>query len=176
MTYVDEDGNFVTDYSIPETNSDIITDDSVDNSGSEDIQENQAEEIQDNSNDDFFKDVIKMLIQDKTTDSENDDDLENDDVEHGGSSGEVPELVPDPRNELQEDVTSGNAIDYSGLLGDIISRQDAVIENQEYLIAVSDDNNINSTLESQTATNVLLMVVIVILLVNILVKFVRGLF
>lgn len=172
MTYVDEDGNYITDYS--ETSEDIITDtNNNDSSGVDAAQEIQETEIQDTEDKDFFKDVIKMLIQDKTSDSP--DDLETTDSEQ--TSDVVPESAPDPQNELDdEEVSSGNAIDYSGLLGEIIAKQDNMIENQEYLIAVSDDNKINSTLESQSATNVLLMIVIVILLVDLLVHFIRGLF
>lgn len=172
MTYVDEDGNYITDYS--EQSEDIITDsnnsDTADVDATQEIQEN---EIQDSEDKDFFKDVIKMLIQDKNSDSP--DDLETTDKEK--ISDVDPESSPDPQNELdEEDVSSGNAIDYSGLLGDIIAKEDNMIENQEYLIAISEDNKINSTLESQSATNVLLMVVIVILLVDLLVHFIRGLF
>lgn len=172
MTYVDEDGNYITDYS--EQSEDIITDsnnsDTADVDATQEIQEN---EIQDSEDKDFFKDVIKMLIQDKNSDSP--DDLETTDKEK--ISDVDPESSPDPQNELdEEDVSSGNAIDYSGLLGDIIAKEDNMIENQEYLIAISDDNKINSTLESQSATNVLLMIVIVILLVDLLVHFIRGLF
>lgn len=172
MTYVDEDGNYITDYS--EQSEDIITDsnnsDTADVDATQEIQEN---EIQDSEDKDFFKDVIKMLIQDKNSDSP--DDLETTDKEK--ISDVDPESSPDPQNELdEEDVSSGNAIDYSGLLGDIIAKEDNMIENQDYLIAISEDNKINSTLESQSATNVLLMVVIVILLVDLLVHFIRGLF
>lgn len=172
MTYVDEDGNYFTDYS--EQSEDVISDtNNSDTSDVDNTQEIQETEIQDSEDKDFFKDVIKMLIQDKTSDSL--DDLETTDTIQ--TSDVDPESAPDPQNELDVgEVSSGNAIDYSGLLGDIIAKEDNMIENQEYLIAVSDDNKINSTLESQSATNVLLMVVIVILLVDLLVHFIRGLF
>lgn len=173
MTYVDEDGNLITDYS--EQSEDIITDNNtdVDTSGVDAAQEIQETEIQDSEDKDFFKDIIKMLIQDKSSDSQS--DLETEDSEQ--PSNVAPDENPDQQNDvIEEEVSSGNTIDYSGLLGDIIAKEDNLIENQEYLIAVSDDNKINSTLESQSATNVLLMIVIVILLVDLLVHFIRGLF
>lgn len=174
MTYYDEDGNIFTDYSEQniDNNTDIVSDDAqTDIPTNEIIEEEKAENTE---NDDFFKDVIKMLIQNKNDDLAEDDT--NSENVHDSNSEEVPELAPDPRNDSSEEVSSGNVIDYTNYFGDIISRQDNIIENQEYLIAVSDDNNINSPLESQSATNILLMVVIVILLTNILVKFIRGLF
>lgn len=173
MTYVDEDGDVIIDYSNENNDSTNIPSDDIQNV-SPDTQETEIPQEENKEDDDFFKDVIKMLIQDKTDNESIEDDKEN---ESEDSSESVPELVPDPTNDtVENDVSSGNAIDYSGLLGDIISRQDNIIENQEYIIAVSDDNKINSTLESQSATNVLLMIVIVILLVDLLVHFIRGLF
>lgn len=66
--------------------------------------------------------------------------------------------------------------DYSSVLGDILHALDNISGSQAIIIDAASQNTMNSGLNSQSATNVLLIVIILILLVDITVHFVRGIF
>ena len=182
QVYYDESGDMIVE-EIPQeevpvpTSSDptIPTEDNLDvKEENQNIIDDAAKE---GTNDDFLKEVVKFFMNEnsnKDVDIQPDTSLEEHDKEKKENGEEVSNLN---NQENEKSVSSGNAdIDYSGLLGDIVGNQQTIIDNQQYLISVNDDNNINSGLNTQSCTNVLLMIIIVILLTDILVHFIRGLF
>ena len=182
QVYYDESGDIVIE-EIPQEEVPVPTssDPTLPTEDNLDIKEENQNIIDDASkegtNDDFLKEVVKFFMNENSNKNEDevpDTTLEEHDKEK--RENEETKVIKD-KEEIVKSVSSGNAdIDYTGLLGDIVGNQQTIIDNQQYLISVSDDNNINSALNSQSCTNVLLMIVIVILLADILVHFIRGLF
>ena len=182
QVYYDESGDIVVE-EIPqeEVPVPIPSDPTLPTEDNLDVKEENQNIIDDaakeGTNDDFLKEVVKFFMNEnsnKLEDEVPDTTLEEHDKEKKENDDAT---IEEDKEENVKSVTSGNAdIDYTGLLGDIVGNQQTIIDNQQYLISVNDDNNINSALNSQSCTNVLLMIVIVILLTDILVHFIRGLF
>ena len=122
-------------------------------------------------NENFLEDVFKILLKKEL--EENEEEVEE--VEEV-TSGNVEEVNEVENESQQQEVSGGSANDYSSLLSTITDQLAETNVDIETIISQNENNNMNSTLNSQSCTNVLLIVIIVILLVDILIHFIRGLF
>lgn len=167
----------------------------------DDVKEDVSGEHTEQSSDDVKEDdsniidILSEIVKDKLKNEEvvsldpdvsieNDTSIsDNENVEKSDSD----EVLENDKREVDKNVNqndSENSIrsvetienDYSPILGDILHALDIVSGNQETMIEAASQNSMNSGLESQSATNVLLIVIIVILLFDIVVHFIGRLF
>lgn len=165
----------------------------------EDIQEDIQEDIPEDIQEDYFEvndsvenekleeetktdtgftskdvvDIIKAITGENSSDSDN----ENMDYKQEVSSGDS-----DPVNESEVIEESQEIItyDYTELLEKIrneISSGNAEITEQNYILGkLYDDSKSDSPIDNLSVTNLLLVCIFVLLLVNLLFKIIRGLF
>lgn len=165
----------------------------------EEVQEDIQEDIQEDVQEDYFEvndldenekldeetktdtgftskdvvDIIKAITGEKTSDLGN----ENMDYEEEVSSGD-----PEPVNEDEviEDSQEIITYDYTELLEKIrdeISSGNAEITEQNYILGkLYDDSKPDTPIDNLSVTNILLVCIFVLLLVDLLFKIIRGLF
>lgn len=118
-------------------------------------------------------DIIKAITGEKTSDSGN----ENIDYEEEVSSGD---FEPVNEDEVIEDSQEIITYDYTELLEKIrdeISSGNAEITEQNYILGkLYDDSKPDSPIDNLSVTNLLLVCIFVLLLVDLLFKIIRGLF
>lgn len=167
---------------IPEDN-DVIEDDEVidesidDSAAGHESDQLQNESIDEKSEDEKIEDALKKILVEYSEKEEKDseEDFEGTEEVSEENSEELIEKDSD-----SAEVETLPAVDYQPYLTDILNEIKDIDSSKEItqmyqaMTTDSDNNLLSSTLNNQSATNVILMAIFTVLLVDTAIQFIRG--